>query len=181
MTYKVRRVVTADDRDGKAVVIIDDDYSAAPLPAHAAQWTAFNLWDNRSTPADLQDHEGPTEVNVVDLQPPAGGGSFRMVWFEPVSSWSKTPQAPEGNRLLDGIGARDPGDTAAARHPMMHRTDTIDYAVVISGECALVLDDSEVTVRAGDTIVQIGNNHAWVNRSDKPCQIVFIMIDGNRG
>ena len=181
MTHKVRRVVTGNDSAGKAVVISDDDFSTDSGGASTAQWSAAELWVNRSTPADLRDHEGRAEDGVYQLQPPKGGAGFRIVWFEPQSHWVNDPANAGNDRLLAKIGARDPGDDAAARNPMMHRTDTIDYAVVMSGECDLLLDDTEVTVRAGDTIVQIGNNHAWVNNSDQPCQIAFIMIDGNAG
>ena len=61
---------------------------------------------------------------------------------------------------------------------MMHRTETIDYAIVLEGELHLILDDSEVLLKAGDVTVQVGTNHAWSNRSGKPCRIAFILIDG---
>ena len=60
----------------------------------------------------------------------------------------------------------------------MHRTETIDYAIVLSGEIYLLLDAQDVLVRVGDVVVQCGTNHAWSNRSDKPCKIAFILIDG---
>ena len=64
------------------------------------------------------------------------------------------------------------------RHPIMHRTETIDYAIVIDGEITMLLDDSEVVLRAGDVLVQNGTNHAWVNRSGKFCTIAFVLVDG---
>jgi len=64
------------------------------------------------------------------------------------------------------------------RHPLMHRTETVDYGIVLSGELTLLLDDSEVKLQAGDMVVQRGTNHAWSNRSDKPCIIAFILVDG---
>jgi mannose-6-phosphate isomerase-like protein (cupin superfamily) len=63
------------------------------------------------------------------------------------------------------------------RHPFMHRTRTIDYAIVLSGEIDMLLDDSEVHLNAGDVVVQQGTNHAWVNRSQEICRIAFILID----
>ena len=60
----------------------------------------------------------------------------------------------------------------------MHRTETIDYAICLEGEIWLVLDDSEVLMRAGDVCVQRGTNHAWSNRSDAPCFMCFVLIDG---
>jgi uncharacterized cupin superfamily protein len=59
----------------------------------------------------------------------------------------------------------------------MHRTSTCDYAFVMSGEIVMLLDDSEVTLKAGDILIQQATNHAWVNRSDKPCRIAFVLMD----
>jgi uncharacterized cupin superfamily protein len=59
----------------------------------------------------------------------------------------------------------------------MHRTKTIDYAFILSGEIDMLLDDSEVHLKAGDVLIQRGTNHAWVNRSDRPCQVAFVLID----
>jgi len=72
-----------------------------------------------------------------------------------------------------GIGAGAGG----ARHAGMHRTQSIDYAVVISGEITMLLDDSEVHLKAGDVLVQRGTSHAWVNRGRENCRIAFVLID----
>ena len=61
--------------------------------------------------------------------------------------------------------------------PRNHRTDSIDYAVVLSGEIDMTLDDQVVTLRAGDVLVQRGTIHNWINRSDAPCVIAFVLID----
>jgi uncharacterized cupin superfamily protein len=61
---------------------------------------------------------------------------------------------------------------------MMHRTEAVDYGIVIEGELTLVLDDSEVALKPGSVVVQRGTNHAWANRSCKPCRMLFIQIDG---
>jgi uncharacterized cupin superfamily protein len=63
------------------------------------------------------------------------------------------------------------------RHPSTHRTRSIDYAVVLYGEIDMLMDDTEVHVKAGDVLVQQGTNHAWVNNGTKPCRIAFILID----
>jgi len=60
---------------------------------------------------------------------------------------------------------------------MMHRTRSLDYAVVLSGEIDMMLDDSIVHVRAGDVIVQQATNHAWVNRGTEPCRMLFVLMD----
>ena len=72
----------------------------------------------------------------------------------------------------------DPATQGYARHANTHRTRTIDYAIVLDGEIDMLLDDSEVHVKAGDVLVQQATNHAWVNNGTKPCRIAFILIDG---
>ena len=60
----------------------------------------------------------------------------------------------------------------------MHRTETIDYAVVLEGEITLLLDDQDVVLKAGDIVIQRGNNHSWSNRSNKICRMLYILVDG---
>ena len=71
----------------------------------------------------------------------------------------------------DSRGRRPP------RHPHMHATESVDYAIVLEGEIDMLLDDSEVHLKAGDFLIQQGTNHAWVNRGDRPCKIAFVLID----
>ena len=63
----------------------------------------------------------------------------------------------------------------------MHRTETIDYGIVLEGEITLIMDEGETVVRAGDIVIQRGTNHGWANRSDRNCRIAFILIDGQFG
>src|SRR4029077_1036058 len=60
--------------------------------------------------------------------------------------------------------------------PRNHRTESIDYAVVMSGEIDMALDDAEVHLKAGDVLVQRGTIHNWVNRGNEPCRIAFVLI-----
>ena len=66
----------------------------------------------------------------------------------------------------------------SGRHAFMHRTETVDYGIVLEGEITLVLDEGETVVRAGDIVVQRGTNHGWANRSGKGCRIAFVLVDG---
>jgi mannose-6-phosphate isomerase-like protein (cupin superfamily) len=67
---------------------------------------------------------------------------------------------------------------AGSPHPLMHRTETVDYGVVMEGELTLILDDSEVELKVGSVVIQRGTNHAWANRSGKPCRMLFVLVDG---
>ena len=60
----------------------------------------------------------------------------------------------------------------------MHRTQTVDYAVILEGELTLILDEEGVTLKAGDAVIQRGTNHGWRNLSDRPCRILFVLLDG---
>jgi len=62
--------------------------------------------------------------------------------------------------------------------PRNHRTETVDYAIVLEGEIWAVMDEDETLLRAGDILVQRGTNHAWANRSSKTARIAFVLIDG---
>ena len=66
---------------------------------------------------------------------------------------------------------------APARNALMHRTKSVDYAIVMRGEIDMLLDDSEIHLEAGDVLVQQGTNHAWVNRGQETCRIAFVLID----
>ena len=79
--------------------------------------------------------------------------------------------------MMKVVGDHAPAKGLPPRHPMMHSTRSLDYAIIMSGEIDMLLDDSEVHLKAGDVVVQQATNHAWVNRSGKPCRVAFILID----
>ncbi len=102
------------------------------------------------------------------MAPPQGGSILRVVDFLP------QPDEIDNEVFLKEMGlSADHG----GGHAFMHRTRSIDYAIVLSGEIDMLLDDGEVHVKAGDILIQRATNHAWVNRSGKPCRIVFVLID----
>jgi len=65
----------------------------------------------------------------------------------------------------------------SARHPYMHRTDTVDYAVVLQGSIIMLLDNEDVELSAGDVVIQNGTSHAWANRGQVPCLVAFVLVD----
>ena len=172
MIAAVRRVVTGHGEDGKAVVIFDGDAPNLREREHGTGST--QLWRTFSTPADNSGAEDAV-IGDIPLKPPAGGSVFRIVEFAPESAIAR----PEGaGTLASALGAHEP-EGAALRHPGSHRTDSVDYAVVVSGEIDLWLDDEkdDVHLKAGDVAIQRGTNHAWVNNGAEPCRIAFVLID----
>jgi mannose-6-phosphate isomerase-like protein (cupin superfamily) len=161
----VRRVVTGH-RDGKAGVLFD---SAAPNQKlrQASGLVSTLVWVTDETPADISGTVDRAQ-REIGVPPPPRGTIFRVVDFPPEGG------ARSREAVLKEMGVADHG---GARHPGMHRTKSVDYAVVLEGEIDMLLDDSEVHLEAGDVLVQQGTNHAWVNRGSAPCRIAFVLID----
>ncbi|MGZ5836698.1 MAG: cupin domain-containing protein, partial [Xanthobacteraceae bacterium] len=112
----------------------------------------------------------------IGVPPPPNGSILRIVDFPPVKGEIKVDNETMIKEM--GISAKVQGKGKHINHPFMHRTKSIDYAIVLEGEIDMLLDDTEVHVKAGDILVQQGTNHAWVNNSGKNCRICFVLIDG---
>ncbi|HEX4556597.1 MAG TPA: cupin domain-containing protein [Xanthobacteraceae bacterium] len=172
MAKPVRRVVTGHDASGKAVVLMD-----GPAPNQKLRGTGLVstlMWATDETPADISgaDDRAARDSGVA---PPSGGSILRVVDFPPLTTEAAARLDQTSIHREMGLGAQ--GHGAGARHPFTHRTRSIDYAFVLDGEIDMLLDDTEVHLRAGDILVQQGTNHAWVNNSKATCRIAFVLID----
>ena len=167
---EVRRVVTALDAAGKAIVMFD---SAVALTSFRSPNPAGEMWVTDKSPPDFSWTADRAKIKV-GLTPPKGGTIFRIVDFVPI-----TPriEAMDINMMMKVAGADAPAKGLPPRHPMMHRTRSVDYAIIIAGEIDMLLDDGEVHLKAGDVVVQQATNHAWVNRGKEVCRIAFILMD----
>ena len=143
----VRRVITGHDSNKVAKAIIDDHASNAKYPAPGMVSTM--IWSTDSAPADISIGANVEDLGarVLGTAPPAHGTRFAVLDFPP--------------------------DV----RPIMHRTETIDYVIVLSGELEMDMDDSTVKLKTGDIVVQRGTNHAWANRSGKPARIAVVLVD----
>ncbi|MBS99827.1 MAG: cupin [Oceanospirillaceae bacterium] len=174
----IRRVVTGHDTEGKAVLVSD-----AGLPTvvdiDAIPGTRFHeVWSTAATPVVIDNGEDPT-LGALRLPPPANGTRIRFVDIPPDSQEFMRDGAERMSAAFAQVGDRDASTVkATSPHPLMHRTETVDYGVVIEGDIVLVLDDSEVVLRSGNVVIQRGTNHAWANRSGKPCRMLFVLVDG---
>ena len=174
MTQKFRRVVTGHNKNGVACVESDQYADHILQRPNRPGVTLTNFWLSNSTPAE---YDGDTETckGPFILHPPTHGSAFRCVEF--------LPENPEVLAKLDGPSAFAEMGAGAnivegARHPFMHRTDSLDYAIIMSGEIYMLMDEEDVLLKAGDVVVQRGTNHAWSNRGKEPCVIAFVLIDG---
>jgi hypothetical protein len=172
LSHHIRRVVTTIDEAGKAVALFDSDNPHRGERANGSVVSNL-LWVTDESPADISGTRDRAAV-TIGIAPPAGGSAFRIVDFAP------TPREIEKlppDTLHKEIGANAPKKGQPPRHPLMHRTRTVDYAIIMEGEIDMLLDDGEVHFKAGDVLIQQGTNHAWVNRGTKPCRIAFVLID----
>jgi hypothetical protein len=113
------------------------------------------------------------------LPPPKNGTRIRVIEFPPEGEEIQKLTGADAAAKFKSMGDEKASTSAeGAPHPLMHRTKTVDYGIVLEGEIMLVLDRGEVTIQAGDIIIQSGTNHAWANRSGRICRMAFVLIDG---
>jgi mannose-6-phosphate isomerase-like protein (cupin superfamily) len=165
----VRRVVTGLDARNHAVVLFD---SSIPLKQDSPVLSSTNFWITDSTPPSLSMQD--TANRPIGVSPPDNGTKFRLVEFAPLDPATEAKLPPE--MIMKGV-SHPPQRGIPVKHPMMHRTRTLDYAMVLSGEIDMMLDDTSVHLKQGDVIVQQATNHGWVNHGTQPCRILFVLMD----
>jgi hypothetical protein len=171
VAFGSRRVVTGHDKTGKAVILRDDVPEVTVRARTGGR--AQQMWYTEKTPAEEVTAADPT-AKITGTNPPLTGSIFRILEIPSEDSYPPRTEADgEEHRRNTGV---EVGPLGKGRHPGMHRTHSIDYALILEGEIDMLLDDSEVHCKAGDVVIQNGTNHAWANRSGKPCTIAFILI-----
>jgi mannose-6-phosphate isomerase-like protein (cupin superfamily) len=171
---EIRRVVTGLDANDKSVVMFD---SQIPLKSGPYGLNSTNLWVTNSYPLGFS-FKDDTSAIPVGVSPLDNGTKFRVVEFPPLDAATEARMEP--NYLMKAVGAVAPKRGVAVTHPLMHRTRSVDYAVVMSGEIDMMLDDTVVHLKPGDTIVQQATNHAWLNHGKEPCRILFVLMDSKQ-
>lgn len=143
----IRRIVTGHDANKTAKVIKDGPAANAKYPGLGVVSTL--IWCTDASPADIRAGQDVEDMGarIIGTAPPKNGTRFAVIDF------------PPGNPAVT------------------HRTETVDYVIVISGEIDMDMDDSTVKLKAGDVMVQRGTNHAWVNRGSDRARLAFVLID----
>jgi Cupin domain len=175
-----RRIVTGHNAAGQA--IIQDD-APPPRVQRIGGETGpvfYEVWNTRATPAPIDRASGEPHEDGIILAPPQNGTRIRVLDIPPDDSALAAMTAEQARAHFAEIGAGDASrhGGAASRHAHFHRTETVDYGIVLDGEIVLIMDEGETLCRAGDIIIQRGTNHGWANRSTHNCRIAFILIDG---
>ena len=179
MTHQIRRVVTGHDEKGRAIVISDGPAPSVHVNRNERDWFSVDIWRTQETPARIV-AKAPEPTEGPRRQMPTHSGTvLRINSFPPESDTVRTMTPADSLRVFEALGNPKAATFGkGGRHPMMHRTESVDYALILSGEITMLLDDEEVLLKAGDVVVQCGTNHAWSNRSKAPFLVAFILIDG---
>jgi quercetin dioxygenase-like cupin family protein len=176
MQGKIRRVVTGHDAKGKAVIVSDGPAPRVYTDARRPGRYLTEVWVTDRMPASLGNDPDPT-IRDYTLEPPKQGTALKILELPPDAEMGKI-DADAVKEIFKTIGNEAASTFKAdARHPLMHRTKSLDLGLVLSGEAYLLVDDEEVLMRPGDVVVQRGTNHAWSNRSKAPFRIAFFMLD----
>jgi hypothetical protein len=176
MLRKIRRIVTGHNAQGKSVIVSDAPSRHVLALLNDPPFGLTDLWVTSSSPADNSGHADGAARSTITLEPPQGGTIFRLVEFPPDQA---TAGKLDRKKLFEAMHAGAAMDHEGARHPGMHKTSTVDYAIVLSGEIYAMMDEGETLMRAGDCLVQRGTNHAWSNRSQAPCLVAFVLVSAN--
>ncbi|AXQ21698.1 cupin domain-containing protein [Acinetobacter wuhouensis] len=174
---EINRVVTGHDEHGKAIILKSGQLNNIHHLEHAPGMVFHEVWntgEHQVITAKTED----VATGAVTLSPTVAGTRFRFVDFPPDSEYiHKLSLDPEKSSFKDMGEVQAATSTSESKHPMMHRTETIDYGIVISGSITLLLDDEEIEVHENSVVVQRGTNHAWANRTDQVCRMAFILTD----
>ena len=171
----MRRIITGHNENGKSIITLDGP------PARSIGEDVgglFELWNTDGNEVISSDVIDRADDEII-LSPPSGGTKFRYFQINPL---------PEGvpEDMLQEIAADAFEKVGAAhhrvdttKHPAMHKTETVDYIILLKGDVSLILDEEEVRLKPHDVVVQRKTNHAWVNHGTEPALLIAVLIDSS--
>jgi len=169
----MRRIVTGHNEKGKSIITLDGP------PARSIGEDVgglFELWNTDGEDVNSTDNIDRADQDII-LSPPSGGTKFRYFQINPI---------PEGipENVMQDMAAEAFEKIGAAhhridtsKHPAMHKTETIDYIILLKGDVTLILDEEEIDLEPFDVVVQRGTNHAWVNNGTDPALLIAVLVD----
>ena len=172
MPKPFRRIVTTNDANGRSEVHLDGPATNELATVLTELWVAGAGPHNHT---DRVDHAAKSN----SLEPPAGGSVFRFVRLPPASAFAGMTEEQREQRMAEVFASMNAAHTRRdiSKGPGMHRTDTTDYIVLLSGKVRLVLDKEERDLEPFDVVVQRGTNHAWINTGDEEALLMAVLVD----
>jgi hypothetical protein len=152
-----RHIVTGNDANGRSHIVEDGPVTTSLAMGGLPGFEFLNVWSTKGP--GIADSDGPSAAG--DIFPPPGGTRFHRIQYP------------------SGFGVAEPDDDAAAElaRIRIHRSDSIDFGIVLEGELTLVLEDgSETVMRKGDLVIQNGTVHGWRNTGAEPAVALFVMV-----
>ena len=169
----MRRIITGHNKHGKSIITMDGP------PARSIGEDVgglFELWNTDGNDVNSSDDIDRADEDII-LSPPDGGTKFRYFQINPLPE-----EVPE--EIMQEIAADAFEKIGAAhhridtsKHPAMHKTDTVDYIILLKGDVTLILDEEEIDLKPFDVVVQRGTNHAWVNNGNEPALLIAVLVD----
>jgi len=182
MLYQARRIVTGHDAKGRSIILFDGPATNLVASKEKPNRGLINFWRTEQTPAINAGDADPMAGPPQGLLPPRNGSVFRFFQIAPEKEEAHLlPEERErrAQAIFAAMGAAS-ARVDAKRHPSMHKTETVDYIILLQGEVTLLLDEGEVAMKPFDVVVQRGTNHGWVNHGDVPALLVAVLIDAER-
>lgn len=177
--YRARRIVTGHDSEGRSIVISDGAaQNLVPNPSDPDRGHV-NFWRTDAVPARNAGDHDPAAGAPFALPPPKGGTLFRFFQIAPEKNEAGLSREERDARMAQMFEAAGAGHArqAMGRHPSMHRTETVDYIVLLKGEVTALMDIGEVTMKPFDVLIQRGTRHGWVNRGNEPALLMAVLVD----
>ena len=171
--HRIRRIITGHDAAGRSV-FVEDGPAPHYFRSEHSPVDAQVLWATDRIPVDAVGNDDPAPADkFFPAAPPPNGTILRIVTFPPDTEYDQAAMA----KFLDEIVGDQPHEAGNGRHFFFHRTQTLDYAIVLDGEIVALMDDGEKVMRPGDVLIQRATNHSWSNRTDRDCRMAFVLID----
>jgi hypothetical protein len=171
MPREFRRIVTTNDANGKSEVLIDGPATNEFASILTEMWVTNAGSHNHTDRLD--------QAMSKSLEPPPGGTAFRFFRLPPMSAFEGMAEEQREQRIAQIFASMSATHTRRdiSKHPSMHRTQTTDYIVLLSGKVRLVLDKEERDLEPFDVVVQRGTNHAWVNTGSEEALLMSVLVD----
>lgn len=182
MLYPVRRIITGHDAKGRSIVLSDGPATNVVARPDNPDRGLINFWRTERTPASNAGDGDPMAGPPQGLLPPHGGTVFRFFQIAPEKKDAALPREEREKSMQAAFAAMGAASARVdtSRHPSMHKTETVDYIILLQGEVTLLLDEGEVHMKPFDVVVQRGTNHGWVNYGDVPAVLVAVLIDAEQ-